>query len=428
VTHRESAGGKARGAEVTKNRLRVLYLEANGSGTQIICVDTVLRGIFGYRDGDPPPQQLRRYPKISLLFAELADFNARLSYVADWRDAFRASPRLDIELCNINNLIHYGRCLLGIRQYDLIVVSHAAAGDDMTVLLKSAHWFDRRRCPMIAFLGNEYDLLDEKIAFVRDTEAEFLCSQLPIAAARYLYGELGNTRIVEMPHALNPKSYRPIDGATRNIDVGFVGDIYWPFVGDRERTDLIEWLEAHGAAAGLRCEIRKQRLTRDEWNLFLNRCRVIIGAESGTYYLNERGKLLDRARAYNLRENQAATFDEVFDRFYRDVPRQVSGKSISSRHFEPIGTKTCQVLLEGEYNGILQPNIHYIAVKKDLSNIRDAIARLCDEGYRTGIAEETYDYVLSEHTYEHRVRRLLEFVLDGRDDSVPGRAADRIAA
>ena len=412
---------------IVKSRIRVLYLEGNGSGSQIVWIDTVLRGIFRYGNGAAPPAPLRRYRKINLLFGELADFNARLSYVADWRDAFLGAPQLDVELCNINNLVHYGRCLLGIRRYDLIVVSHAAAGDDMTVLMKSAHWFDRRRCPMVVFLGNEYDLLDDKIGFVRSVEAEFLCSQLPLAAARYLYGDCGAARLVEMPHALNPSSYRPLPEVARDTDIGFVGDIYWPFVGDRERTGLIEWFEENGKERGLRCEIRRQRLSREEWNRFLNRCRAIIGAESGTYYLNDRGRLLDRARAYNLRENPAATFEEVYERFFRDVPRGVSGKSISSRHFEPIGTRTCQILLEGEYNGILKADVHYIAVKKDLSNIDDAIARFRDESRRAGMAAETYDYIMSEHTYAHRVERLLGLVLGARREVVQP-AADRIGA
>ncbi|MBV8772682.1 MAG: glycosyltransferase family 1 protein [Deltaproteobacteria bacterium] len=411
-----------------RNPVRVLYLEANGVGSRIIWVDTVLRGILGYQNGALPPRPLRRYPKINLLFGELADFNARLSYVADWRDAFQASPGLKVELCNINNLVHYSHCLLRMRQYDLIVVSHVAAGDDMTVLTKSRAWFDRRRCPLVVFLGNEYDLLDDKIEFVRQTDAEYLCTQLPVSAARHLYGDLARTRIVEMPHALNPNSYYSIDGVRRSTDIGFVGDMYWPFVGDRERTDLIEWFETHGAAAGLGCDIRKQRLAREEWNLFLNQCHAVIGAESGTYYLNGRGKLLDCARAYNLRENQAASFDEIFDRFYSGVAREVSGKSISSRHFEPIGTKTCQILLEGEYNGILQPNLHYIAVKKDLSNVEEAIARFRDESYRSRIVEETYDYVLSEHTYVHRVERLLNLVLDSGQKAAPHPAPTQIAA
>src|SRR5262249_17479500 len=138
-----------------------------------------------------------------------------------------------------------------------------------------------------------------------------------------------------------------------------------------------------------------------------------IGAESGTYYLNDRARLLERARAYNLFENQAASFEEVFDRFYRDQAREVSGKSISSRHFEPIGTKTCQILLRGEYNGILEADRHYIAVDRDMTNIDAALDRFRDVSWRQRMVDETYDYVVSAHTYDHRVAQLIGIVAEG---------------
>jgi hypothetical protein len=393
-----------------KDRLRTLYLDCSGIASLMVPTDTLLRGLLGYKDGDLPPPGLRRSVRVNKLFAELRDVHSQLSYIADWREAFVASPGLDVEVCNINNLLHFGRCLIRLRTYDLIIVSHAAAGDDMTVLSRSAGWFHRRRAPMVMFIGNEYDLLDQKIGFIRDVGCEFVCSQLPAAAASYLYCECNGSRVVEMPHALNPKNYSPSPDRLREVDIGFVGDIYWPFVGDRERTDLIEWFERHGAERGLRCDIRRQRISREAWGCFLNGCKAVIGAESGTYYLNDRGRLLERARTFNLFEQPDAGFDEVFERFYKGQPRGVSGKSISSRHFEPIGTKTCQILLDGHYNGILQADRHFIAVKPDFSNIDEAIERFGDEALRERMVEETYEYAMSQHTYAHRVARLLEVV------------------
>ena len=394
-----------------KERLRTLYLEANGVGPQIILVDTLLRGLLRYRDGAPAPAPLRRYPRVNLLFAELRDVYAQLSYIADWREAFLSSPRLAVERCNINNLVHFTRCLWRLPHFDLVVVGHSAAGDDLAVLRRAQRWFDRRRAPMVVFLGNEYDILDDKIAFIRAVEAEFVCSQLPLAAAQYLYRECEKSRIVEMPHALNPRNYRPRPEVARDIDIGFIGDIYWPFVGDRERTDLIEWFERCGVERGFTCDIRKTRVERDAWSEFLCRCHAIVGAESGTYYLNDRGRLLDRARAYNLHENPKAGFAEIFEKFYANQPREVSGKSISSRHFEPIGTKTCQILVRGDYNGILEADRHYIAVDKDLANIDGALERFRDADYRRRMAAQTYEYAMAEHTYAHRVERLIDTVV-----------------
>ena len=393
-----------------RDRIKTLYLDANGCGRQVIRADTILRGVFGYRDGAPPPWVLRRSRRVAELFSYLRQFQAHVSYTIDWREAFCEAPELDVEVCNINNLVHYGRCLLTLRRYDLVVVSHAAAGDDMTALLRSAHWLRRRRGKLVMFIGNEYDLLDEKIGFIEAVGAEFICSQLPTPAARYLYRECGGSRILSMPHALNPKVYQPRGGTERPVDIGFIGDVYWPFVGDRERTDLIEAFEQDGARWGLKCQIRKQRIARAEWAEFLNTCKGTIGAESGTYYLNDRGRLLAAAREYNLLQRPEASFDEVFEKFYRGQPREVSGKSISSRHFEPIGTKTCQILLEGEYTGLLAPDEHYLGVRKDRSNLDEAVRRFRDEGYRQAITERAYEHVMANHTYAHRVRSVLAAV------------------
>lgn len=391
-----------------KDLLKTLYLDANGSGPQVIKAATILRGLLGYGDGAAPPTWAQRLPSLLALFPYLRQFYDYLSYVLDWRDAFCQAPELDVEVCNINNLLHYGRCLWRIRRYDLIVVSPAAAGDDMTVLLKTARWLARRRGKLAIVIGNEYELMDEKIAFVREVGADAVCSQLSLAAARYLYAECEPSQLISLTPALNPRFYSPSPQTPRTIDIGFIGDIYWPFIGDNERTNFIRFFEARGASFGLHCDVRTYRIPRPEWARFLQSCHGIIGAESGTYYLNDRCRLLTAARAYNLNENRQATFEEVFARFYQDQPRVVSGKAISSRHFEPIGTKTCQILLEGEYSGILKADEHYISVKKDLSNIDEAVRQFKDAAYRQAMVERAYDYVMAEHTYAHRVQTLLK--------------------
>ena len=62
-----------------KDRLRTLYLDANGVRSQMLIVDTVLRGMLGYRNGDRPPAPLRRYAWINSLFSELRDVYTQLS-------------------------------------------------------------------------------------------------------------------------------------------------------------------------------------------------------------------------------------------------------------------------------------------------------------------------------------------------------------
>jgi hypothetical protein len=208
---------------------------------------------------------------------------------------------------------------------------------------------------------------------------------------------------------------------TQEVDIGFVGDIYGPCVGDRERTELVEWFERCGNARGLRYDIRKERVEREAWSRFLGGCKAVIGAESGTYYLNDRGCLSERARAYNLFENREASFGEVFDRFYRDAPREVSGKHLVA----PFRADRHQDLPDsdaGHYNGILDADRHYIALASDLRNIDDALRRFQDDDYRQQMVDETYDYVIAEHTYANRISELIETVTSTSGVRVSGKS------
>lgn len=388
------------------SRLKTLVLDANGFYWKAIAADTVVQGLLGIKDYSTLPAFTRR---VRILRGLTARYDT-LSYIGDWRDALCDSPALDVRICNITNLIDYARCLLRIRRYDLVIVLHSAAGDSMTLLRTTAERFRSRRGKLVVFIGNEYDLMAEKMEFLRTAEADFVCSQLPLESARWLYQSCG-AQILPMPHALNPKAYRPGPTAGRAIDLGFRGAFYPYLIGDVERTRLIEEIQVEGPQRGLVCDIRAGTLPKAEWAAFLSRCKGTVGGESGSYYLDQHGTLIASAKAY-LRAHPGASIDEIYERFFEDAGVEfVSGKCISSRHFEAIGTKTCQILLDGEYNGILQEGAHYIGVTKDLSNLDKAIERFKDEEYRQEIADRTHEYVLDQHTYAHRVETLLKMVV-----------------
>ena len=387
------------------DRIRTLLLEANGTHWAAICVDTIGQGAFTKRgSGSTWINQSRVLRKL------FGDRYADASYMADWRDAFYADPRLAVETCNITNLVEYARHRPHIRDYDLIVVLHSAAGDRMEILGHTASWFQKRRGKLAMFVGNEYDLMEQKIGFAKAAGADYICTQLPVETARQLY--VGSGEVVAMPHALNPAVYNP-QQLKRTIDIGFVGDLYERLIGDSERTDIVQFFRKHGADHGLRCDIRAERMPRQTWSAFLNSCHGIIGAESGTYYLQPDGRALNCAKGY-VKQHPDSSFAEVFGECFAQAGPSLNGKAISSRHFEPIGTKTCQLLIEGSFNGILEPDVHYIAVRRDLSNIEDAIRRFKDEECRARIVNAAYSHVLNQHTYVHRIRHLVDIALGER--------------
>lgn len=109
---------------------------------------------------------------------------------------------------------------------------------------------------------------------------------------------------------------------------------------------------------------------------------------------------------------QDADFDEVYELFHKakPFPPKITGKCISSRHFDAAGTQTCQIMIEGRYNDILAADVHYIPVAADFSNIEQALEKFRDELYRTSMVKRTRDFILSNHTYVHRMGQVEAFV------------------
>jgi hypothetical protein len=392
-----------------RERVKTLLLYASGpTRWPAITRDTVLHGVLGLREDDVLASSRPATRLLTQTLRRRAHYGS-LSYMRDWHDAFCASPALDVDTCNATNLLDYASARRKIREYPLVVVLHSVAGDSLSLLRRTQDWFTERRGKLLVFLGNEYDLIPEKIGFLRAVEADYVATQLPLDAARWLYAACDRSQILPAPHALNPEAYRPDPSSTRSVDIGFVGDLYHYFIGDQERTGIVQFFQAEGAALGLSCDIRTKRMPRSQWAEFLNGCKGIIGAESGTHYLERTDQTKNAVQSY-LKAHPQASFDEVFQRFFRDYPHPVSGKAISSRHFEPIGTHTCQILLEGRYNDILVADEHYLALKKDFSNIQNVVERFKDESHRTAMVKRTREYVLAEHTYQHRVRSLVDAI------------------
>ena len=94
--------------------------------------------------------------------------------------------------------------------------------------------------------------------------------------------------------------------------------------------------------------------------------------------------------------------------FLKSDIEYIAGKAISSRHFEPMGTKTCQLLLEGDYCDLIEPGNHYLSLKTDLSNFSEVLREFSDDERRCEIIDNAYRHVMNSHTYRHRIEKLID--------------------
>lgn len=388
-----------------------------------------------------------------------ASYTTRLSYFDDWVDAFRRAPAFDLEVHDVRWPFEYYKLRRKIREADLIVLHHSTNGDTTRYLRPYVPLLQARRSLLLSFVGNEVNLpgcsIAEKRRLFKEIEPDFIATQLLLEAGRYLFGDLVRRAVIAVPHALNPQAFKPVIGhEKRTLDIGVRSVRYLPHLGDDDRNRLYDFFATRGSELGLTVDIDEERLDRAAWARFLNSCRGTVSCEAGSWYLERDDRTVEAIRAWTrercgrgriigndsalqglghllpwrvrvgvkrllargpiVHESQLAAmlpFEEVYRRFFAARPRTpVYGKAASSRHFDAIGTKTCQIMFPGRYNDILIAGEHYIALRPDFSNLDEALEKFRDPGYRQSLVDRTLEYALAAHTHDHRVAALYEAV------------------
>ena len=126
----------------------------------------------------------------------------------------------------------------------------------------------------------------------------------------------------------------------------------------------------------------------------------MIGCESGSSVLDRRGEIKAKIQAIE-RRHPTITFEEL----HSELPVGWDDHqffALSPRHFEAIMTKTCQVLVEGRYDGVLEPGKHYIALKRDFSNLEEVLDNVQDKAAVQVIAERAYEDIYLSGKYSYR--------------------------
>lgn len=391
------------------NKIKTLIIASSSEPLpRRILLDTIIRGVLRVPFEVTVSKKLRLFNYKNLLSRMLQIHYDKLSYTQDWLNGISNNQYIEAEVCNITNLLDFRAKIHKIKDYELIVILHSALGDDCRLLNWLSMFFDKRKCKLVAFIGNEYDLLPEKKQLLNKLNVDIICTQLPLAVASWLYSDLPSAKVIAMPHALNTAKYFDYKKSRENI-IGFIGNAHPLWIGDNERTKVImsakETLDELNLPNYIK--LNGSNLFSSDWVNFLNKSIGTIGAESGTYYMDKSGERLMLAKDLVNSRPSIDISDLNSQIFQVDNIEFKSAKCISARHFEAIGTKTCQLLLEGEYNNILIPDVHYIKINKNLSNLKESIYRLLDYEERLKIIKNAYEYVAKNHTYECRVNELI---------------------
>lgn len=210
----------------------------------------------------------------------------------------------------------------------------------------------------------------------------------------------------------------------RKIDIGYRAwkTAYWLGEHGQKKSEIAEKFNNEVKKYHLNTDIstkEEDTFLGDDWYKFLLNCKYFIGVEGGSSISDKDGSIKRQTENY-LELNPEANFDQVKRACFSERDGEFRLYAISPRHLEACATRTCQILMEGEYNGILKPGIHYIELKEDYSNIDEVLKIVEDDKLRKEITDRVYKDIVESGKYNYQafVNYILKTSLENKSNSI----------
>ncbi len=318
-------------------------------------------------------------------------------------------------------------------KFDLIVfgtvfLANRIKAEWFEPLVEKARALKSSMAVKIAFPQDEHTHTGVLMDFLEEFEIDTVFSVGPPSEWPKLYDRQSLKRVKffnVLTGYLNDATVRRINNFAaeereRDIDIGYRTWLAGAWLGRHGllRQKIADIFLEHAPARGLKTDIStrsEDTIWGDDWYKFLLRCKYTISVEGGASVPDRDGTLKERVEAYQ-RQHPQATFAEIERACFPALDGTIRYVALSPRHLECCATKTCQILVEGEYNGILEPGRHYIELKSDFSNITDVLDQMEREDLRQQITERAFQEIVAskKYTYQSFVNFVLEESLTDR--------------
>ncbi|MGE0385654.1 MAG: hypothetical protein AB7Q97_13060 [Gammaproteobacteria bacterium] len=277
------------------------------------------------------------------------------------------------------------------------------------------------------FIQDEYDLIERTRCEIERLGIGLVFTNVPADQLALVYpparfARVGFVQVLTgyVPEGIAGIRQYALPPSARSIEIGYRGRLlpFWYGRLGHEKWLIGARMKQLCRDAGIVEDIawdEQDRIYGDDWYAFLGRCVATLGTETGCNVFDDDGSLRATMEGW-MREHPQAGFEEVWSRFMADREGRVRMNQISPKLFEAIATGTVLILFEGGYSGVIEADTHYIALRRDFSNVDDVFTRLRSPQYVQAMAARAYADVIESGRYSY-----LRFVAQV-DEAISARA------
>lgn len=260
--------------------------------------------------------------------------------------------------------------------------------------------------PKILFIQDEYDFVEMTWDYIRQMGITDVFTCVPQEGLAYTYPaaqvpglSFERTLTGYIPEDTSFEKYA-LPLAERSIQIGYRGrqlPHHYGMLG-HEKMIIGQRIKAEAEARGLLIDVETDDSKRiyTGWHQFLGSCRATLGTESGCNIFDFDDSL--RKKALKMANTP---FEEVYEAHFKAHEASFEMNQISPKFFEAIMLRTALICFPGTYSGILERDVHYIALEKDFSNLDAVFEKLGDDAFLEAMTDRAYKDVVGSGRYTY---------------------------
>jgi len=350
---------------------------------------------------------LRSRKKIRLNILVLYDDGStHVKTIFEHLEAFQKYSRHDVFMMPITG--HVDTDGLDFSPFDAVLIHYSVRVSILDHILDPmASVIARYDGPKLLFAQDEYEGTETARAWIERLGVDAVFTNVPMDEIEKVYPR---SRFPMVDFVPTLTGYVPEDPqiddfalplAERKTLIAYRGRMLPYHYGDlgQQKYQIGVEVKRLSAERGLPVDVEvddAKRIYGDDWYRFLGSARATLGTESGANIFDHDGSLRIAALA-----NKDMPYKDFAQRFLQGREGEVRMNQVSPKIFESIRLRTALVLFEGEYSGVVKPDVHYLPLKADYSNFDDIVEKLRDDEFLRGMTDRAYRDVIATDRYSY---------------------------
>ena len=367
--------------------------------------------------------------------------NQDLSYQHGWVKGFEFNTDFNCTFVNLADFYYAKKDILNfsklknlralkeliLKKYEVIIILHSAFSNSCFLPGSIQNIISLKKSYKIHFMANEYKWMPEKMKLVKKLKINLLVTQSHNIDVIKLYKNKLKIEVIHIPGGgLDEEIFYPMN-LDRDILIGYRTYQEPEYLGHQKRVILHNFLKEYSKKNNDTYDVSimaKDRFKFKDWAIFLNRCKSLPSTITGTdfFYLDDKirkqvNKYYDNYQTpISLKFNKFDStykkkFNIIYEKFFKNLTTGTKWRALTGKVIEAMGTKTINILVDGDYGPLLKPDEHYIPLKKNFSNFEECIEKVKDKNYFYKITENSYKLSREKLTFTKYIDDLYKNIL-----------------